>query len=205
MRRQVVDRPPFDRQDVERAAREIARVGKLPGIVGVLHDACATAGIDSVYEEPGLQSVPSATATPARTISRDSVTSRRGAPAGAAGPCGATEAVARGHDAARRELAVAAIGLLQLRRAAVQAMGLGRADHRPVDDVALGHLRAMERGRLGERYILGSQNLRLREIFELLGEHRISAAPVVDDDGRLVGVVTRKDILRAVRAGLAGG
>jgi dihydroflavonol-4-reductase len=46
-----------------------------------------------------------------------------------------------------------------------------------VDDVALGHLRAMERGRLGERYILGSQNLRLREIFELLGHLTGIAAP----------------------------
>ena len=37
----------------------------------------------------------------------------------------------------------------------------------------------------------------LEEIFELLGEHRISAAPVVDDDGRLVGVVTRRGALRS--------
>ncbi|MGH7165110.1 MAG: hopanoid-associated sugar epimerase, partial [Nitrospiraceae bacterium] len=32
----------------------------------------------------------------------------------------------------------------------------------------VGHLRAMERGRVGERYILGNRNLSLREIFEML-------------------------------------
>jgi len=37
-----------------------------------------------------------------------------------------------------------------------------------VDDVAIGHLLAMEKGRIGERYILGSANLMLREVFEIL-------------------------------------
>lgn len=37
-----------------------------------------------------------------------------------------------------------------------------------VDDVAIGHVRAMDRGRVGERYILGNRNLSLREFFQVL-------------------------------------
>lgn len=37
-----------------------------------------------------------------------------------------------------------------------------------VEDVAVGHLLAMDRGRVGERYILGNANLSLREIFDTL-------------------------------------
>lgn len=37
-----------------------------------------------------------------------------------------------------------------------------------VDDVAIGHLLAMQKGRQGERYILGCRNLMLREVFEIL-------------------------------------
>jgi dihydroflavonol-4-reductase len=37
-----------------------------------------------------------------------------------------------------------------------------------VADVARGHLRAYERGKKGERYILGSRNLTLREMLEIL-------------------------------------
>ena len=38
-----------------------------------------------------------------------------------------------------------------------------------VEDVAAGHLLAAERGRVGERYVLGGRNLALREIFGILG------------------------------------
>ena len=37
-----------------------------------------------------------------------------------------------------------------------------------VDDVAIGHLLAMEKGRQGERYILGCKNLMLKEVFDIL-------------------------------------
>ncbi len=37
-----------------------------------------------------------------------------------------------------------------------------------VDDVAAGHLLAMQKGGIGERYILGTKNLMLRDIFEIL-------------------------------------
>ena len=38
-----------------------------------------------------------------------------------------------------------------------------------VEDVAKGHLLAAEAGRVGQRYILGNRNMRLREFFECLG------------------------------------
>jgi dihydroflavonol-4-reductase len=44
-----------------------------------------------------------------------------------------------------------------------------------VEDVAAGHLMAMERGRIGERYILGNQNLSLYEVFTILS--RLTGIP----------------------------
>ncbi len=40
----------------------------------------------------------------------------------------------------------------------------------PVDAVAAGHLLAEEKGRVGERYILGGENLRYADFFRLIGE-----------------------------------
>ena len=39
-----------------------------------------------------------------------------------------------------------------------------------VEDVAAGHILAMEKGKPGERYVLGNINLSLKQIFTLLGE-----------------------------------
>ena len=46
-----------------------------------------------------------------------------------------------------------------------------------VDDVASGHLLAMENGRIGERYILGGENLSLKQVLDLLAD--ISGKPKV--------------------------
>ena len=48
-----------------------------------------------------------------------------------------------------------------------------------VDDVATGHLLAMEKGCQGERYILGSKNLLLREVFEILSTLTGIKAPAI--------------------------
>jgi dihydroflavonol-4-reductase len=49
-----------------------------------------------------------------------------------------------------------------------------------VDDVAAGHLLAAERGRVGEKYILGNRNMTLREILEALADITGRPAPKVE-------------------------
>jgi len=46
-----------------------------------------------------------------------------------------------------------------------------------VEDVALGHILAVERGVVGERYILGGENLTLKQVLDLLSE--VSGLPEV--------------------------
>ena len=48
-----------------------------------------------------------------------------------------------------------------------------------VEDVAIGHLRAMERGRIGERYILGHRNLTFHKICDMLSQITGVKAPRV--------------------------
>ena len=48
-----------------------------------------------------------------------------------------------------------------------------------VDDVAAGHLLAMQKGRQGERYILGCKNMMLRELFEILSALTGIKAPAI--------------------------
>jgi dihydroflavonol-4-reductase len=46
-----------------------------------------------------------------------------------------------------------------------------------VDDVAAGHLLAFEKGQIGERYILGGENLTLRQLLETIAELAGRKAP----------------------------
>jgi dihydroflavonol-4-reductase len=55
-----------------------------------------------------------------------------------------------------------------------------------VEDVAIGHVRAMERGRVGERYILGNQNHTLKEICQMLSRLTGVRAPRIRLPWRLV-------------------
>jgi dihydroflavonol-4-reductase len=48
-----------------------------------------------------------------------------------------------------------------------------------VRDVALGHVLAAERGRVGERYILGNRNMSLAEILTVLGDLTGKVAPTI--------------------------
>ena len=48
-----------------------------------------------------------------------------------------------------------------------------------VEDVAEGHILAMEKGRFGEKYILGNRNMMLKEIFEVLSTLTGRPAPKV--------------------------
>jgi len=46
-----------------------------------------------------------------------------------------------------------------------------------VEDVALGHLLALERGRSGERYLLGGENMTVREVFAVIARAAGLSAP----------------------------
>ena len=48
-----------------------------------------------------------------------------------------------------------------------------------VEDVAVGHVLALEKGRQGERYLLGHKNLTLRQVFRLLEEVSGKKAPKI--------------------------
>ena len=77
-----------------------------------------------------------------------------------------------------------------------------------VRDVAAGHLPAAERGRVGDRYILGNANLMMREILAILEELTGVPAPRLIDAG-LVASRVRRTPPRAhpgtqPRLGLAG-
>jgi dihydroflavonol-4-reductase len=48
-----------------------------------------------------------------------------------------------------------------------------------VDDVVAGHIAAAERGRIGERYILGGENLPFREVFTAANELFGRGAPSI--------------------------
>ena len=55
-----------------------------------------------------------------------------------------------------------------------------------VDDVAEGHALALEHGRVGERYILGSENLHLRDILAMVAEVAGRKPPKIALDRRLL-------------------
>jgi dihydroflavonol-4-reductase len=71
-----------------------------------------------------------------------------------------------------------------------------------VEDVAIGHLLAMEKGRPGERYILGGDNLTIRQMFETLSEITGLAPPGRSTSQGLVEFAAR---LMELKARLFGG
>ena len=66
------------------------------------------------------------------------------------------------------------LDFLKRRIPAYLATGLNLVD---VADVCAGHILALERGRTGERYILGNRNVTLKEMFRILSEQTGLAAP----------------------------
>jgi farnesol dehydrogenase len=66
-----------------------------------------------------------------------------------------------------------------------------------VDDVARGHIRAMEQGRSGERYLLAGENASLVEFFGVLGELTGRRPPRRRLPGWLARTCARLDCLRA--------
>jgi dihydroflavonol-4-reductase len=66
-----------------------------------------------------------------------------------------------------------------------------------VDDVARGHVLAMEKGKSGERYILGGENLTIEQVFTLLAEITGLSGPGSPSGKGLAELVGRLSELRA--------
>ncbi len=70
----------------------------------------------------------------------------------------------------------------------VSAGGINVVD---VEDAALGHVLAMDRGRIGERYLLGGDNVTMSQLFETLCDLTGLAEPSIKSRGLLQFVGTR--------------
>ena len=53
-------------------------------------------------------------------------------------------------------------------------------------------------GLITERVLVASPDTEIREVAKILFEHRIGAMPVISSSERLVGIITRSDILRTL-------
>jgi CBS-domain-containing membrane protein len=53
-------------------------------------------------------------------------------------------------------------------------------------------------------YIYVSADTRLTRVLQLMVEHRIRSIPAIDSDHRLVGIIAREDVLRALAASAEG-
>lgn len=75
------------------------------------------------------------------------------------------------------------VDFMKGRMAAYIETGMNLVD---VDDVAIGHIRAMVQGRIGERYILGNQNVTFRDVCLMLSRITGRSAPRIRLPWKLV-------------------
>jgi CBS domain-containing protein len=54
-------------------------------------------------------------------------------------------------------------------------------------------------------FIYVAADTRLTRVLQLMVEHRIRSIPVMDNEHRLVGIITRRDVLRALSASAESG
>ncbi len=103
-------------------------------------------------------------------------------------------------DAARELMARHGIGGLVVVDEAVRPMGiLTRRDLELADGANL----VRQRMTPAERLITAPADTTLEDARRILGQHRLEKLPLIDADGRLVGLITSKDILRTLEHPLA--
>lgn len=54
-------------------------------------------------------------------------------------------------------------------------------------------------------FIYVAADTRLTRVLQLMVEHRIRSMPVIDSDQRLVGIISREDVMRALQRCVGGG